>query len=55
VILDAETWEQKARRLALELKASRPDPFTSSPKQRQRHADARYALQCHIESVEVAA
>jgi hypothetical protein len=44
-----ESWEDKARRLAEELKASRPDPFKSTPKQRQRHRAIRYQMQRHIE------
>ena len=47
-----ETWEMKVRRLALELKEARPDPFTSSPKQGQRYAEVRYALQSLLNAVE---
>jgi len=47
-----ETWEMKAKRLALEVKRLRPDPLTSSPAQRDAYAHARYALHVHLERVE---
>ena len=47
-----ETWEMKAKRLALEVKRLRPDPLTSSPAQRDAYAHARYALQVHLARVD---
>lgn len=46
-----ETWEMKAKRLALELKAARPVNESPSSKQRFRHFLARYELQQHIDAV----
>jgi hypothetical protein len=46
------TWEERAKRLALELKAAKYDPFTSNPEQREDYAHLRYAMQCHLEAVE---
>jgi hypothetical protein len=46
-----ETWEEKAKRLAQEVKAARKDPFTSTPKERQRYTQLRYALHLHLEAV----
>jgi hypothetical protein len=46
-----ETWEMKAKRLALALKAAKPDPFKSTPMQRTRYMHLRYAMQFHLENV----
>lgn len=50
--LALETWEMQVKRLALDVKRLRPDPFTSTPKQRDAYAHARFALQLHLERVE---
>jgi hypothetical protein len=47
-----ETWEMKAKRLALELQAVRSEPYSSTKAQRAAYSHARYAMQRHIESVE---
>jgi hypothetical protein len=46
-----ETWSMKAKRLALELKAARPENESATPKQRVAYRQARYAMLVHLESV----
>lgn len=47
-----ETWEMKAKRLALAVKAARPTDEATSAKERLVYASARYELQRHLERVE---
>ena len=46
-----ETWDMKIRRVALALKAEKPDPWTSSPKQRQRYRQLRHELTIVLDEV----
>lgn len=50
-ITTLETWEMKAKRLALVLKANRPTDESPSAKQRLAYRTASYELRCHIEAV----
>lgn len=46
-----ETWEMKAKRLALVVKAHRPSNEAPSARERLTHRQARYELQCHLDAV----
>lgn len=46
-----ENWSEKAKRLALAVKATRPTDESPSAKQRLAHRNAKYELQLHLEAV----
>jgi hypothetical protein len=46
-----ETWEQKAKRLAQEMKAALPAPFSATKRQREAYQRKRYELNEHLRAV----
>ena len=46
-----ETWEMKAKRLALARNAARPGDESPSTKQRLAYRQASYELDCHLNAV----
>jgi hypothetical protein len=46
-----ESWEQKAKRLAQEMKQLLPEPFSATRKQREAYQRKRWELYQHLREV----